>query len=326
MEYFTNANDNKCVNPDTLVNSLANNLYRDVFDIHYHTSFPSPDRIYLDNPIPSSARGLYYGISDIPYSLIDGGGFDPLLNHERNYDFTNRFPSSTDILIRTLLDPDFNIYLGINQLSPFIQVTVNIEALKDIPKKELTLHTVILEVMINDPLYIGANGVIRFENVARMMLPDASGTSFNKAWTQDETEEVIITWNEPFEYLNEDNIAVVVFLQDYNTKEIFQAAGYSSEEHATSSHVINGHSGPVVNIYPNPAKDFITIDLGNIPENPILFRLYDFSGKCIIEQQIPALQKETIFDLEELKHGLYIIEIRKKNSFEVIHHGKIVVY
>ena len=119
---------------------------------------------------------------------------------------------------------------------------------------------------------------------------------------------------------------MVVFLQDYNTKEIFQAAGYSREEHATSSHGINGHSGPVVNIYPNPAKDFITIDLGNIPENPILFRLYDFSGKCIIEQQIPALQKETIFDLEELKHGLYIIEIRKKNSFEVIHHGKIVVY
>jgi hypothetical protein len=224
------------------------------------------------------------------------------------------------------LDPDFNVFLEINQLSPAIQITVNIEALKDIPKKELTLHIVILEVMINDPLYIGSNGKTEFESVARMMLPNAGGMNFNKAWAKGESEEVTITWNDPFDYLNEDNIAVVVFLQDYGSKEILQATGYSSEEHATSSHNISGHSGPVVTIYPNPAKDLITVDLGRVPDDPLLFRLYDISGKCIIERQIPSLQKETVFNLEELKHGLYIIEIREKDNFEVIHHGKVVVY
>jgi hypothetical protein len=326
MEYFTNANDVKCINPDLLVNSLANKLYKDVIDIQYHTSYPSADRMNLDNPTPASSRGLYYGVSSVPYAMIDGDGFDAILNHERSYNFTTRSPDSTDILVRALLDSEFNIGLEINQLSPVIQVTVTIKALKNIPKKELTLHTIVQEVLINDPLYIGTNGIAKFENVARMMLPDASGTTFNKAWSKGETEEVIITWNEPFDYLNEDNIAITVFLQDYNTKEIFQAAGYSPEERPTSSHGITDYAGPAIIIYPNPAKDIITINLGMIPEDPVLFRLFDISGKCILEKQIPPLQEETTLNLDELKHGLYIIEIRQKNSFEAIYHGKVVIY
>jgi len=325
MEYFTNANDNACVNPDGLVNTLADNLYKDVVDIQYHTSFPSPDRMYTDNPTPSSARGLYYGVSDVPYLVLDGGGFDAVTSHEKTYDFISQTPDSIDILNRALTDPDFNIDLQIDQLLPSIQITVTIEALKDIPQKELTLHTVVMEVLIDDPMYIGTNGVTEFESVARMMLPDAGGTSFNMAWAKGATEILNVGWNEPFDYLNEDNIAIVVFLQDYNTKEIFQAAGYSTEERPTSSHGITGYSGPAVKIYPNPAEDLITVDLGNIPEYPVLFRLYDLSGKCILEQQIPSLQKETTFNLEELKHGLYIIEIRNKSSFEVIHYGKLIL-
>ena len=173
---------------------------------------------------------------------------------------------------------------------------------------------------------LGTSGVTKFENVARMMLPDASGTTFNKAWSKSETEEVIITWNEPFEYLNEDNTAITVFLQDYNTKEIFQAAGYSPEERPTSSHGITDYSGSVVTIYPNPAKDMITIDLGMIPEDPVLFRLFDISGKCVLEKQIPPLQKETTLNLEGLKHGLYIIEIRDKERLSVLYHNKVVIF
>ncbi len=307
------------------MNTLADNLYKDVFDIQYHTSFPSPDRMYTDNPTPSSARGLYYGVSDVPYLVLDGGGFDAVTNHVKTYDFVSQTPDSIDILNRALTDPDFNIDLQIDQMLPFIQMTVTIEALKDITQKELTLHTVVMEVLIDDPMYIGANGVTEFESIARMMLPNAGGTSFNMAWAKGKSEVLTIDWNQPYDYLNEDNIAIVVFLQDYNTKEIFQAAGYSTEERPTSSHGITGYSGPAVNIYPNPAKDFITVDLGIIQEDPVLFRLYDLSGKCILEQQIPALQKETTFNVEELKHGLYIIEIRKKNSFEVMVHGKLVV-
>jgi hypothetical protein len=53
MEYFTNANDNETKNTDTLVNFFANNLYKDIIDIQYHTSYPIPDRINLDNPTPA---------------------------------------------------------------------------------------------------------------------------------------------------------------------------------------------------------------------------------------------------------------------------------
>jgi hypothetical protein len=325
MEYFTSANESKCVNPDNLVNTLANNLYKDIIDIQYHTSYPSADRMNLDNPTPASSRGLYYGVSSIPYALIDGDGYDTILGHERSYNFSTRSPDSTDILVRALLNTDFHIELEINQLSPVIQVTVTIKALKDIPLKELTLHTIVQEVLINDPLYIGINGVTKFENVARMMLPDASGTTFKKLWLKGETEVIIITWNELFDYLNEDNIAITVFLQDYNTKEILQAAGYSPEERPTPLDGISGYDGHIINIYPNPAEDIITIDLGMIPENQILIKLFDLSGKCMLIKQIPLLQEITTLSLEDLSHGLYIIEIREQKKSGVIYHGKIVI-
>jgi hypothetical protein len=279
----------------------------------------------LDNPTPASSRGLYYGVSSIPYALIDGDGYDTILGHERSYNFSTRSPDSTDILVRALLNNDFHIGLEINQLEPVIQVTVTIKALKDIPLKELTLHTIVQEVLINDPLYIGINGVTKFENVARMMLPDASGTTFKKLWSKGETEEIIITWNELFDYLNEDNIAITVFLQDYNTKEILQAAGYSPEERPTPLDGISGYDGHIINIYPNPAEDIITIDLGMIPENQILIKLFDLSGKCMLIKQIPLLQEITTLSLEDLSHGLYIIEIREQKKSGVIYHGKIVI-
>jgi hypothetical protein len=182
-----------------------------------------------------------------------------------------------------------------------------------------------MEVMIDDPLYIGSNGVTEFESVARMMLPDVGGINFNESWSKGSSKELTIDWNEPFDYLDADNIAIVVFMQDYNTKEILQADGYSTEERPTSSHGVTGYDGPTVNIYPNPAKDYITIDLGASYADPVLIRLYDISGKRIIDEQIPPLQTKTTLNLQDFKYGLYIIEIRKKNGFEVIHHGKVIV-
>jgi hypothetical protein len=279
----------------------------------------------VDNQLPASARGLYYGVSDVPYLFIDGGGYDGVLKHERSYDFTTQSPDSLDILNRALMAPDFNIELEINELSPKIQMTVIIEALKDIPKKELTLHTVVMEVLIDDPLYIGSNGVTKFENVARMMLPDVGGKNFNKAWSEGDTTQLTIDWTEPFDYLTEDNIAIVVFLQDYNTREVLQAAGYSTEDRPTSSHGIIGFDGPLINIYPNPAQEYINVDLRAAYADPVLIRLYNISGKRVMEEQVPPLQTEVTLNLQSLKYGLYIIEIRNKTGLNVIHHGKVIV-
>ena len=80
-----------------------------------------------------------------------------------------------------------------------------------------------------------------------------------------------------------------------------------------------------VKIYPNPAKDWAIVDLGRIPEDQVIFRLFDVSGKCVLTSQIPAMQKETVLDLREVKYGLYILEIREKGSWSVTYEKVIVL-
>jgi len=185
------------MNADQVVNNLANTLHKDIIDIQYHTEYPAQDRMYADNPIPANARGLYYGISKVPYAMINGGIDDPILELGGKYDFSTSTPDSTGIMMRSLLNPDFSINLDIFELLPSLQLKVRIEALKDIPKKELTLFTVVLERKIEDMAYAGSNGVQEFENIARKMLPDAGGITFNQIWEKGDFELVTISADSP---------------------------------------------------------------------------------------------------------------------------------
>ncbi len=325
IEYFTNANEDQCLISDHIINNLANTLYKDAIDIQYHTDQPSPDKMNSDNPLPANVRGLYYGISKTPYAVIDGGTFDPFLNHYRNYDFTETLPDSSDIILRSLLSPDFNIDLEIIHLLPTVQINVSVRALKVIPKKELTLYTVILEREIKDPLYEGSNGVKEFENVARKILPDAGGITFNKAWVKGEIEVKTISWDEPFSYLNEDNISVIAFLQEYQTKEVLQAAKYHDEGNVTSYHSKIIIPDIPIYVFPNPAQEEIRVTFGSGFEIPLSLKIFNMSGILLLNKEISVFQTELIFNVEELEYGIYFIEISNINTQSILYRSKLII-
>ncbi|NJK94145.1 MAG: T9SS type A sorting domain-containing protein [Bacteroidales bacterium] len=59
----------------------------------------------------------------------------------------------------------------------------------------------------------------------------------------------------------------------------------------------------MVNIYPNPTKDFINIETGN--DKPLKFKIYNISGYLIKTEYI--ISKGTI-DLSYLPAGVYFME------------------
>ena len=99
--------------------------------------------------------------------------------------------------MRSLLEPDFNLTLEID-FAPHLEISANIEALKDLALRERVLYAIVIERRIIDPQYAGTNGTSRFYNVARKMVPDAAGTLFNQSWTKGQVESILLTCEEDF--------------------------------------------------------------------------------------------------------------------------------
>ncbi|SIS86339.1 Por secretion system C-terminal sorting domain-containing protein [Zobellia uliginosa] len=72
-------------------------------------------------------------------------------------------------------------------------------------------------------------------------------------------------------------------------------------------------SDPIVKVYPNPSRNFISVSHVNIGEELIV---YDFLGNIVLREV--AKQSEPVLDVSRLRRGNYILSVQGKNSFQFI--------
>lgn len=77
-----------------------------------------------------------------------------------------------------------------------------------------------------------------------------------------------------------------------------------------------------VGVYPNPAKNFITINSGNFSLNNSNIRLMDLSGKIVYNHEIIIDKKNHKIPLSNVSSGVYLLELTIKNTIKI---EKIVV-
>jgi len=282
------------------------------------------DKFYYDNPIPANNRGTVYGVTGIPMAVLDGGILEEGLGYPLTYDFSTRYPSVEDIKLRSLTEPDFKLTVDIEYNDTELKISTDIEALKDMGHRELTLYAIVLENRIMDPEYVGTNGTTRFYQVARRLLPDAAGHPFSKSWLTGEIESIVLTWDLPSFPMNEEDASIVVFLQDENTREILQAA--TKPEYSSVSTFDRLESPSHVLLYPNPAREMVTVYFEDVPTEAVRFTLYDLSGKKVLTDVIEPWQQRYTRSLGDIEQGLYIVEIRTKDYKRVIHRSKLFHY
>jgi hypothetical protein len=323
LEYFTNANTPVCYETDSLVHKLMKEVPADIIDIQYHAAGSTADKMYIDNPIPANNRGTVYGVTGPPMAVLDGGLFEEGLGYPLTYDFNLRPPSAEDIKLRSLVASDFKLTIEINY-TPYLEISADIEALKDLAQAERILYVLVLEKRIMDPDYMGTNGTTNFYNVAREMIPDAAGTLFSQYWTKGQIESIHLTWEETYFPLIEDSLTVVVYLQDENTREVLQAA--TMPEYTSVSTFDQLEPRSQLLLYPNPAGELVNIYFEDVPGEVMQLTLYDLSGKIAISDIIEPWQQHYTRSLGELERGLYIVEIRTRNNRQLIHRDKLLHY
>jgi hypothetical protein len=80
-------------------------------------------------------------------------------------------------------------------------------------------------------------------------------------------------------------------------------------------------------LYPNPAKNYVVIDLGDGPDlaTPVSFGLYDLSGKKLLETVLHDAATEISLRGLGLDAGIYVIRLSDTAGMETLYTGKLII-
>jgi hypothetical protein len=217
LEDFANVSCVPCVQSNKIIESLTKHTYgpAKLVAVKFPTDFPSPvDPFYLAKSGYCDQRMSYYNIFFAPTTIIDG-----ILR-----------PTSTDsnavkaaIDQRLATEARFEVIVSDSIFSEnyFVTVTLKLVNTTGLNLDEVVLHTVVTETDIEFETPPGSNGETKFYDVMRDMVPTNSGELLTRIVQEGEIN---------YEFSNAlgidwviNNLNTVAYIQNTNTKEIYQS-------------------------------------------------------------------------------------------------------
>ena len=313
LEHFTNQSYPNINNIETnLYNTVYSTLYgRDVSLIQYHTGYNNYDYLHQESFAASQSRILYYGINNSNQVRVNGQSLasstDSLINYAR------------EILdMQMLEDGKFRIKLNPVIISNgTINVSAAVIATKDLDYQDYLFHIVVTE----DTIQSTQNH--RMLSVARKMIPDPAGTVLPNIWVAGDSIPVAGSWQfsgSTVSY-NPNRLKVVVFVQNQNTKEVYQVA---------TSRNLNIFNGPVaiddiepeegleivdLNLYPNPTRDQFTIEFASELLAEYEWRVVDVLGRTLQRGVAQPGTKAFTVQTDNFSPGMYIFSINNETVY-----------
>ncbi|MEQ8475930.1 Ig-like domain-containing protein [Fulvivirga sp.] len=302
VENFTNMNGTQAsiIDQENTLNLLAGGPASgtELIVINYHTDFPSTNSINSSNPVDPSARALFYDIRNVPSAVIDGN-----ITDEQNRLFSVWGEDSFEL--RTLALANFGI--DINTSTSDGKLNINV----DVTPKILPLtgdHITVTAAVLENPVSTSSGS---FGHVLRKLLPNAAGYQFATSTLQKDIPfNLDFEWT-PMNITDPDNLFVVVFIQDEETKEIYQAEIDNNVPTPDAVTAVEEARVNTFSFYPNPANDQVTILFNQSLHNGTL-KIYDNFGKLVFDKAI----EETSLNLstQDFASGMYHIQVSNDDT------------
>lgn len=300
LEYFTNSSSSECRITDHLIDNFVRDHSFSVIDLQYHMDFPGTDPMNENNTLTPFTRFFNMSVPGVPYALLNGG-----LRSEYRYDFSDLFnqPGEKELEQASLMLPLFKIDLSTEWLENKFDATVQITCTTDIFSSSLLLYLAVIETSVT--AYTGINQDTVFRNVVLDMLPLPTGEWIGNDWYNGKIESRSYSWDYA-EYTEDiEDLAVVAFVEDSESGEVLQVAS----EYLTPQvgMVFKKPLSGIMAVYPNPADDYLFINLGNSDIENGLISLIDISGKVRLSQEFEPGFNLYRMDVSQLSEGLYMI-------------------
>lgn len=313
LELFTNSSCPPCATNTPQVTQYVENNPSTAIAIAYHTVFPyNNDSMYHENAVENNARVAFYGVQFSPSTVADGNVFQgttPGFLQNMATTVSNRAAVAAEYMIN-----EVNSTLNGNMLN----VSVAFESLGDHSSDSLSAHIVVVEETVQKSSYAaspGNNSETEYKYVMRKMLPGADGTFLqNRGMNGKDT--VTTNWN--LQHIKSaEEIRIVVFVQNVNTKEIYQAAFFIP---TLTTSLNPAETEKEFSIYPNPADENLIIHYSGIDETKLNIR--DLNGKEI-KPAVNRINADKLqLDMTAFPAGMYIVQLHSATGIKT---GRIIL-
>ena len=321
MEHFTNSISAPCVTASDTVNSIQAQRPGDVISVHYHTNFPGVDKMNQKSDVDVTSKILYYGFTSVPVTQVDG------LQTYNQYGNTPGAINTAIIDNKALEDALFGLDLSCNKTG----YNLDIKALLT-PKSTITGQNVVLNVAVLEKQISYANGLGNNNNtngyqwVMRKMLPDAAGTYISRDWhpTKTHTDSIGIPLSWTFQlgdFYDTSKIEIVAFVQNYQTKEVYQAAKIGANGSTTAIPIVTGitkvDTEDNLMVYPVPSDDEINVLFANDTKEEADYTLMNELGVSVASGKIAKGVRMLTFNSKSYAAGVYFLNIMKNDGSRI---------
>ncbi|MCC5918377.1 MAG: T9SS type A sorting domain-containing protein [Cryomorphaceae bacterium] len=220
IEAFSNASCPPCAANNPQMNTLLDNNTSKALSVKFQANFPGFDPMNQQNPTENNNRRNYYGVNAVPGVMVDGtvGPVNSASLSQMNIDNAYNPGTDVDISVSHTISNNFgdiDISVSVNNLGS-AAITGN-----------LVLHVALVEKEINFPEPPGTTNEKDFYNVMRKMYPNENGTAIVGGLQPGMPQSFTLNHSIPNYIYNYGELAVVVWVQDVSTKQVYNAA-YSS--------------------------------------------------------------------------------------------------
>ncbi len=310
---------------DQITASLAS--YRlnnnDLIPVAYHTEFQgnqdNEDPFNLLNKADAGARVLFYGITDVPTSILSGNVTEETY---RAANSTGKPYTDLQLSNSALQDPLANITIeqvssGATDLTFNVKLNRVLSPSGLLPSNgEHRLYVVVVE----DSLEYQVGATLRtYHNVMRKILPNGNGEVISGFATLDPNTVLTFPYNWEINgkvVRDPDHLKVVAFIQSNDTKLIYQAAELPiNGKQATETGVsLPGELAFSYGLYPNPANTEVNVLFDNQLNNNFEWKLIDQAGAIISNGRVQKGVGSVTLDTRNVPSGMYFVMISNENA------------
>lgn len=253
----------------------------DVAVIEYHSGDP-----YETADI--TIRNNYYNPAGIPFTGVDG-----VYKMEGGDHTVSLYPTYLNMYNQRVNVPAVEIiYLDVVPTTwQNYQATVSLKQTNGYFNSGLILYTALTESDIPESW----QGMTDLDFVCRAMYPSGNGTALD--FSTDDS--LTFTFNFSVAGYVKDNCEFVAFVQHDPTEEIVQAGKVEMSTIMGVEDMVQNR----IDIYPNPAYDYVRIMAGN--EGTV--EIFNMAGQVVLSQQI--VTEEQMINISDLEKGVYTVMV-----------------
>ncbi|MEN8156698.1 MAG: T9SS type A sorting domain-containing protein [Bacteroidota bacterium] len=299
LEHFTSSADGLSRLADDIIDDVSMQNPGIAIDLQYHMDIPGSDPMNGNNPNPPLTRASVNGISDPPYTIMDGGTAP-----DTRFTF-NELESEAfedQLILLSLEMPAFDIELEVEWSGEEVVSTTTVTSIAPY-SENIQLYVVVMEQEVT--AYTGGNGDRSFRNVVLDMLPNATGELLGNRWESGTAVEQVNPWAIAPYVEDAEDLVVVAFIQDRSTGRILQSAVEYRNDPVAVAEIESALA--VLTLYPNPASDVLFINLGERAGQDGIFELTDMSGRVVENGIVPEGYQLIRVPVEHLDPGIYLV-------------------